>query len=531
MNPETMILRFRDLSTPEGDTLRLHQQEIDEHGFTWWAWWAKAGERIPVVTFGAFYNQARSAGGLRVWLFDSGRRQLYRAVLRDIEWHKVGERIQAPEKGEATPEYYRTASYPAWFKFSEIAAKPEAKPQQVLKQYAYVPVDEFFEQPSAGYGMFSGKRIASLEELREQERTIWFIARAAANAREHEIRMLHPHRASPSHFPEQFQQSASLNLLWLSDVHFSTTGHHAFPSSPTPTAKPLADRVQQACEAHVHNLGGIILSGDLAWAAEEEEFGQARRLLERLQTWGKLDNYQVAVCPGNHDVRFSDQPWEKGREITYAPDVAARPYATFYSEMFYLPPNDFLSCGRRYLLGGAVPVEVVCLNSSLLGQVPDVFQGHGFVGYDQMADAAQQMGWIAGSTEPRALRIVVVHHHLLPVTYREQPMAERSYSTSLDAEALLRWLVEHRVQVVLHGHMHSPFHTTLERPERLTGERHRVHVFGMGSSGVEVSHLGEDRKHLFGVLRLSREHLRMTYYSVDPTIDKAVEFAVIDVDL
>jgi 3',5'-cyclic AMP phosphodiesterase CpdA len=239
----------------------------------------------------------------------------------------------------------------------------------------------------------------------------------------------------------------------------------------------------------------------------------------------------VAVCPGNHDVRFSDQPWEKGREITYAPDEAARPYAAFYSEMFYLPPNPFLSCGRRFLLGGAVPVEVVCLNSSLLGQVPDVFQGHGFVGHDQMADAAQQMGWIAGSTEPRAVRIVVVHHHLLPVTYREQPMAERSYSTSLDAEALLRWLVEHRVQVVLHGHMHSPFHTTLERPERLTGERHRVHVFGMGSSGVEVSHLGEDRKHLFGVLRLSREHLRMTYYSVDPTIDKAGEFAVIDVDL
>ena len=79
--------------------------------------------------------------------------------------------------------------------------------------------------------------------------------------------------------------------------------------------------------------------------------------------------------------------------------------------------------GRRFLLGGAVPVEIVCLNSSLLGQEPGVFQGHGFIGEDQLRHAAREVGWEANRDSgdadlPRAVRIAVVHHHLLPVIYR-----------------------------------------------------------------------------------------------------------------
>ena len=34
MNPETMILRFRDLSTPEGDTLRLDIDPLTHPAWT-----------------------------------------------------------------------------------------------------------------------------------------------------------------------------------------------------------------------------------------------------------------------------------------------------------------------------------------------------------------------------------------------------------------------------------------------------------------------------------------------------------------
>ncbi|HEX2079497.1 MAG TPA: metallophosphoesterase [Longimicrobium sp.] len=522
MPPSTMILRFRDLSTAEGDTLRLHADQIQKHGHVWWGWWAKAGERVPPEVFGALLQRARADGGLAVWLFDSGRRQLYRALLRDMEWDLAGEPIAAPEEGKATPGYYNqggTARYKAWFRFSEISAQPEADPAAVLQSYSYEQVDDFFEHGASRFRVFYGKRIASLEELRQQERTIWFVRDARPDDPQQEIRLLDSHRISPGHFPEQFQQSASLNLLWLSDVHYSLDGHHAFPAAPDAYAKPLADRIEHACqEFGVRDLGGIILSGDLSWRAAPEEFAHALHLIRRLQTWSRLDNYQVAVCPGNHDIPFSTAPWEKGGTVERSPADATREYARFYSELFYLAPNEFLSCGRKFLLGGAVPVELVCLNSSLLWQKKGVFQGHGFVGEDQLQDAARKMGWTERTSEPLPLRIVVVHHHLMPVTFREQPVAERSYSAVLDAEALTRWLLQHHVQVVLHGHMHSPFHTTVERPLQFgPGPRHRLHVFGMGSSGVGVGDLGEVKQNLFGVMKLSREALTMTYYSVDPT--------------
>ena len=38
------------------------------------------------------------------------------------------------------------------------------------------------------------------------------------------------------------------------------------------------------------------------------------------------------------------------------------------------------------------------------------------------------------------------------------------YSVALDAEAITRWLVEHRVNLVVHGHMHQPFIAEVSRP-------------------------------------------------------------------
>ena len=525
--PDTMILRFRDLSTAPGDTLRLHADKITEHGYVWWGWWAKAGERVPSQVFGALLQKARGDDGLPLWLFDSGREQLHAATLSDIVWDHAFEPIVAPEDATATPAYYNQggqARYLAWFKLTAIDLGPETDLSAILDQHSYVQVDEFFTHRSSRFSAFYGKRIYSLAELRQQERTIWFIRRAKPADPRHEIMLLDARTASPSHFPEQFQQSPSLNLLWLSDVHFSVDGHHAFPTAPTTTAKPLGDRVEQACRRHgIENLGGIILSGDLAWRAEADEFAQAHALLRRLQTWSGVENYQIVVCPGNHDVKFSDQPQERDVPVGPAPGAATAGYGDFYSELFYLAPNQWLSCGRRFLLGNAVPVEIVSLNSSLLWQSPGLFQGQGFVGEDQLENAAVAMGWSTGVTGPRPLRIAVVHHHLLPVIFREEPVAGRSYSTVLDAEALVRWLINHEVRVVLHGHMHTPFYTVLERPLRFGEEgSHRIHVFGMGSSGVESGHLGEVPENMFGVLRFTGKALTVNYITVHPTNEPRV---------
>ena len=59
MSVETMILRFRDLSTNFGETIQFHQAKIVEYKYAWWGWWNKAGETIPSETFQALMSIIR----------------------------------------------------------------------------------------------------------------------------------------------------------------------------------------------------------------------------------------------------------------------------------------------------------------------------------------------------------------------------------------------------------------------------------------------------------------------------------------
>jgi hypothetical protein len=266
-----------------------------------------------------------------------------------------------------------------------------------------------------------------------------------------------------------------------------------------------------------------MVAGDLTWKAVKAEYDIAKAFLERVGSWAKLDNYQFMVCPGNHDLAFTDDPTKKNLPIAAVPANARQAYEEFYESLFYLRPNEYLCTGRRFLLAGSVPVEIIALNSSLLEQHKDAFQGHGFVGENQLRHAAAEMGWRANPTRGvvRPFRIVIVHHHLLPVTYQEEAKYGQLYSVALDAEAIARWLVEHRVDLVVHGHMHQPFIAAVCRPVQPPSpgkEWHKFRVLGLGSAGVESGHLGEVKENTFAVLDFSK-HGRMTIksFTLHPT--------------
>ena len=518
---QTVILRFRDLATAPGGTLGTHKQICTDHGHVWWGWWSKMGERVPQEVFGRLKKLANQPGGLRLWLFDSGRELFFTATCIDIRWEATAEEIKSPEP-DKTPAYYRERTWLAWFKLVSVSTVPEGDPTSILHGYSYVQVDEFFDHGRSRFTVFYGKQVSSLQELREQDRTIWFVRPFDASADpSHQILLLDARTTSPTHFPEEFRQTAGRSILWLSDVHFSKAGHHAFPPVTSEHAAPLATRVEQACRHHkVTDLGGIVLSGDLSWECAQEEFDEAARMIRFLLSSAALENYHVGVCPGNHDLAFSDKPFKKDAPVVRVDAAARHGYERFYSDLFYLYPNEFLSCGRRYLLGGSMPVEVVYLNSSFLLQKKDRFQGHGFVGEPQLEHAAKEMGWNTPADGPLPIRVAVIHHHLVPVIYREPPLSGRIYSVVLDAEAIVRWLLRNRVQIVLHGHMHTPFYSEVRRPvtfgDHLETAR-PLHVFGMGSSGVEVSHLGEERRNVFAVLTFDRAAVTVRYFTVHPT--------------
>ncbi|EPX56316.1 metallophosphoesterase [Cystobacter fuscus DSM 2262] len=510
-----VILRFRDLVTPPGGTIRQHKQILDDQGFIWWGWWNKSGEAVPERVFAELKERALK-DGLTVYLFDSGHERVYSATCKDIQWATARARMASPDP-KRTPEYYNEQQYLAWFKLKDINETP--LDEKVLRALSYVRVNEFFEAGTSHYAPFYDKRIFSLEELREQDRTIWFVRAATDQDPSHQVSLLHARSLQPAHFPMEYLHASGPSLLWLSDTHFSVDGHHRFPDKSNVQKQNLALALDQLLKNQQASLGGVLLSGDITWRAAPEEFEKALESLGTLTRKLNLSSYQIAICPGNHDLAFSENPAEKGGPVKEVGPASRKAFDDFYRALYYLSPNEHLSSGRRFLLKGSVPVEVVCLNSSLLQQQSGAFQGHGFVGEQQLQDAARAMGWVPGE-ETRAVRILMMHHHLMPTTYREEAWVGGRYSAVLDAEAVARWVTEHRVRLVLHGHQHQPFCTRIARPlnvEQPSGPWHEFYVLGLGSSGVELSHLGESKNNTVGLLTFHAREVTVRIQTVDPT--------------
>lgn len=519
--PTTIVLRFRDLITSPGGTIENHNRIAGPNGHVWWGWWNKSGETIPDAVFRELNQISTSGQGLRVLLFDSGRDLLFETNCKSVVWDNNHARIPSPEKA-MTPEYYSGQRYFAWFKFSIINQISQTKDE--LNKLTYVRVDEFFEQKPSKYSSFYGKRVYDADELRQQDRTIWFVRPFNQNAdHTHEVRLLDAQQIAPTHFKPDFARSQSRHLLWISDLHFSLDNHHSFPLESTPATKDLGQAIEDSAKSHeIFDFAGVLISGDITWKADAAEFEQAVNFCRRIaRSPSTLDNYRFAVCPGNHDLAFSDEPANKMAAVNdkVVPEVARAGFSKFYSEFFYLSPNSYLSSGRRYLLGDAVPVEVICLNSSLIEQKQGWFQGHGFVGQDQLDHAEEQFGW--GSTAnsaPRPIRIVVIHHHLMPVHYREIPVGGMPYSVALDAEAITQWVVKHRVDLVLHGHMHKEFYAKVSRPcgsnSENTSSWHTFYVLGLGSSGVGQHH--RKGPNMMGILSFEKEFVNVSFVTVDP---------------
>lgn len=508
--PEMMILRFRDLSTNPGETVRLHREKISE-GYAWWGWWKKAGEKVPEDTFRAML-QAKDAEGIPVMLFDTGEGKLYEATIEDVRWDSRLTPGPPPEP-ERTPDYYAGRVLLAWFKMTSLGKELE---EATLKNWSYLEVDEIFKSPGSAFSVFTSKKVASFEELRHQERTVWFLRQSKPEDLAHEV-LLHSAVANPpSNFPEKVIERVPRHILWLSDLHFSEE-HHAFPleRNSVQGGSNLSEALRKDLEGQgIADLGGVLVSGDLTWAGLREEYELVESFLKDVQSWATLDPGHILVCPGNHDLAFTDEPWTKGKLIPRVTPEATKQFADFYRSLYGVHPNEFLASGRRFLLGGSTVVEIVSLNSSYLQQTAEAFQGQGYVGERQRDAVDSGMRWDNSRLDSRPLRIAMLHHHVVPILPQELAKYERASSVLYDSGALCNWFVKRGVDLVLHGHMHHTKVIRESRSKELLAKQDRWHDFivaSLASTGVGIDDNPIDRKNVYGLLEFhgDRYHLRV----------------------
>lgn len=534
MSIKSMILRFRDLSTNPGETISFHQAVINDKGHVWWGWWCKAGETIPSETFQALMDMIDTQGELNISLFDTGTGTLYPAKVTEISWDPRFEEFGPPDL-DATPEYYEGRKLKAWFKFAEIGEGDSDEKR--LNRWSYVEVGELFETKKSVFQVFDGKQVSTFEELRHQERTIWFVRPFKPGDDKHEILLHETASDKPSNFPESIIESHSARLLWLSDLHFSSD-HHAFPlNDGVQKGSNLSEAIRKDLDKQgIQEVGGIIITGDLTWKAEKKEFNLVRSFLNDIMSWSTLTPNQIIYCPGNHDIAFSDKPWEKGSLVTEATDISKKNFEKAYTDLFSVAPNPFLASGRRFLLARSSVVEIASLNSSVLRQTADVFQGQGFVGEEQRNFVASEMRWPDQNVDvTRPFRVVILHHHVVPVIPDELAVYEQQSSLVYDAGALCNWIVEHRIDLVLHGHMH---HTKVVKEARSLGlvkgntDWHNFTIASLGSTGVDLDHNTLDRKNVYGLLTFADKGVHLLIRELHPKdSDQPWDPTIVDIEI
>lgn len=526
---KTLLLRFRDLTTAPGETVKTHADIATKKGKVWWGWWSKQNEQVPLDVFSFLLQKMTAAGGVEIYLIDTGQMHVYKAKCTSVKFENSRERLKAPDR-TVTPEYYKDQSYLAWFELSNIELTPV--PVSDLNSLTYSDVKDFFVDPSAAnYSLFENKRVKSLLELRSQDRSIWFVRDAVVSDLDHEILLTGNNTLQPTHFTTDFKNTPNNRLLWFSDIHFGSSHGFLHDMPRKNQKKSLWMAAEEVCDmAGIKNIAGIIVSGDITTHNEQAGFDAAYEMFFSKACSTLTDNnfYNWLICPGNHDFGFSTTTLKDGEELSEPVTVHTENYSAFYNKLFNLQPNKFFCSGRRFLLGNTYPVEIVSLNSLNLQQISKQFQGFGFVGDEQLKVVDEAYGWSTHQHRKRKpIRIAVVHHHLLSVNYTESTTAGARYSITLDAEAITRWMLEHEITLVLHGHMHQPTVTQIKRPivmdsaDENMSTWHAFTVCGLGSSGVKSELLGEVGKNMFGVLTFDDDQIQIEFYELKSNVRPA----------
>ena len=505
-----VVLKFKDKGTE--DTISAHQQIINtnEHHYVWWGWWSKDFENLPNNQLREIRN---NIDDIEFYLFHTKKETLYKATCKEIMYRDNADGMSEFSCPDCySPDYYKEYPTRAWFRFTEIH---ETSSDDFLMKYSFLEDDLIDEDHKEKFSLssFPGCQASNLELFSVQKRTVWFLGKR----RKTDASL--PRFFSPTAIFENvskgYYKSSGTKILILSDLHFSDQ-HHAFSLGSDITKMRLIDVIKKKLNGIEKNIGGIIISGDLSWRADSQEFAYAEQFILELMELYNVRRDQVLIVPGNHDIAFQRNPPEKTLENT-AVEVATKEaqanYIDFYNNILHMrPKEDFLCASRKILLQNNLPLEIIGLDSNMLQQHENSFVGQGFVGPTQLNYLSTQMELKEGESD-YSYRILVLHHHILPAWYQETPEKNHSYSVLLDSGRVQEFIRKYHINLVIHGHNHASQFSKITIPsvENSEESEYSYHIIGMGSSGVLCE------SNVIGVLDFGTlGHIRYSNIQINP---------------
>lgn len=452
------LFRFRDLVA---ETVKRHQEVIEQHGSAWWGWWKRPSEDNRADVWNAL-KAATPDEPITVGLFDSGGHFVYRAkvigVIPPADEH--AELMPPPADKDLVPAYYRESPFSrAWMRVSSIELMPE-----FFGRYSFAKAPKLPNYRQDLLNKFVGKKIVDASELRGMDTTIWELRPSRPNDPGETI--LLSTKALGTSVTRDVLQCPSNRVLHITDPHFALgtkRDQHVWrlEDETDHNGHTLSTAIKGALGEQT--IGAVVITGDLTFMGSSEEYNAAKLSLNRLLGLLDLSPDHLIVIPGNHDIQWgTDTAYQADAKVETAPAKAKENYIQFYKDMFAHAPSPHLAMGRRLLLPCGISLEIAALNSSSLKTGKDFLAGMGRIEEAAFEEVRNGLGWPSPSmsvaTPTAALRMLAIHHHLA-VTEDVEPAAgyPHGYGMAVDAVRIQRLAAENRVQLALHGHKHRAF--------------------------------------------------------------------------
>jgi predicted phosphodiesterase len=445
---DTIILRFRD-TEKDIDTISEHINMIDSKGFTWWGWWKKSSETIDVEIFRSLKNKISNGEIKKIGLFDRTTNRFFIAQISNIEYN-IDFKINSPQ-ANATPNYYNQVKLHCWFYLCDIQL---ISLEEFSKCFTNIPTrsDTLFVLP--------------YEEEYDTERIL------IKNA----------------------------NVLHISDIHFGND--YGFPFT---TSLKLGTNLLDIIRKYFHfqnkkEIGLLIVSGDITSRGDMGVLqGPASEFLKRLCEVLKINNNQVVIVPGNHDIPLKDANFH---------DYNHENSFKLFLKDFYGESKE-INGYEKFITNQGFKIDILKINSARLRNKAE--SNFGYVGWDDYRYLIEE-----NKKDDDAFKIAVLHHHLIPVPTEEPIDSEYPYgsiSVTLDAGKVIEGLHHYDFDIVLHGHQHLPGLNKISRGlfngDSINLDKSLL-MSGAGSAGAKVERLnGQLRNNSFSILSLSEKNMKI----------------------
>jgi predicted phosphodiesterase len=250
-------------------------------------------------------------------------------------------------------------------------------------------------------------------------------------------------------------------IVHLSDIHFGFNGPDAVWSELVSVVTALQP-------------SAILITGDIVNTPKPSLFEKAKLALE------EFGNTPIMICPGNHDRHFFGNAFG-GLRLPFTHDFY------YFLRRWYVeaPAVKVLNLGPR------VTARITAIDSS----DQTSFFARSCVG-DKTLEALKHAVGGASSDEETGklnLRIVMTHHHLLPIPAlkgkKDRLIGPFQSATTLTVNAgtVLATLSQAHVDLVLHGHEHV---SNVAKYSTLDNRLGNVTIIAAGSSTGTVTAKG-----------------------------------------